>query len=102
MKKSMRAATAALLFGGALALGMPTAVAAPVQGESAEDAVSRLEREGYNVVVTRTGTAPLDQCQVGSIRRGRDVMSWDRGQPWTDGLVPTYQQNVHLEARCPS
>lgn len=62
----------AVLAGGALsamALGFPAAApAAPLGVGSAQDTADELEGLGYDVVIDRTGTAPLDRCTVRSVR----------------------------------
>src|SRR3984893_3670741 len=48
----------------------PAGVAAgsPAQGGNAYATIGQLEREGYNVIVDRLGSAPLNQCFVTSVR----------------------------------
>ncbi|MGW4101326.1 hypothetical protein [Mycobacterium sp. NPDC004974] len=62
----------AALAGGALsalALGFPAAtLAAPSGVGSAQDTANELKRQGFDVVIYRAGTAPLDRCTVSSVR----------------------------------
>ena len=62
-------AVATALTTGAVALA-GSAAAAPT-GPSVEDTVRSLESSGYNVVVNRTGAAPLSQCTVSAVRPGQ-------------------------------
>jgi len=62
-------AVAGALAAGALGLTGP-AMAAPT-GPSVEDTVQRLEDSGYNVIVNKTGAAPLSGCTVASVRQGQ-------------------------------
>ncbi|MCV7170213.1 MULTISPECIES: hypothetical protein [Mycolicibacterium] len=54
----------------ALALGTPTALAAPAGVGSAEETAAVLERSGYRVVVDKVGDLPLDQCSVAAVQPG--------------------------------
>jgi hypothetical protein len=44
------------------------ATAEPTQAGNAYAAIGTLEGEGYDVIVDRVGSAPLDQCIVTSVR----------------------------------
>ncbi len=69
MKKfTITTAAAAALTAGVLGLAAP-ALAAPTGG-NADETISALEAQGNRVVVTRQGSAPLDQSSVVSITRG--------------------------------
>ncbi len=46
------------------------AAAAPTGPSEVEDTVQRLQAEDYNVIVNRTGGAPLSHCMVTSVRPG--------------------------------
>ncbi|WP_231376683.1 hypothetical protein [Mycobacterium sp. 141] len=43
-------------------------MASPSGVGSAQDTMSELEHDGYQVVVTRQGTAPLERCTVNSVQ----------------------------------
>lgn len=62
----------AVVAGGALsalALGFPAAtLAAPSGVGSAQDTADELARQGFDVVIYRSGMASLDRCTVASIR----------------------------------
>ena len=63
----------------ALAAGACGVIAAPAaiaSAETAQEAISRLESEGYTVNIDRIGTAPLDKCAVTSIRNPQQVTQW--------------------------
>jgi hypothetical protein len=55
-------------------IGAPAGLAAA--DENAQEAISRLQSEGYTVNVDRIGTAPLEQCVVTSIRNPQQVKQW--------------------------
>lgn len=77
----------ATIAGGALSaftLGLAApAMASPSGVGSAQDTMAELEHDGYQVVVTRQGAAPLERCTVNSV------------QP-----LPVVQPMVLLTARC--
>jgi hypothetical protein len=62
-----------------LGLASP-AQAAPTGPGNAEQTISRLEAQGYHVIVNRMGSAPLDQATVVAVRPGQTY-------PRTDGAV---------------
>jgi hypothetical protein len=65
---------ATVLAGGlaAAVIGLASpAVAAPSGPGNAQDTISQLEQQGYNVIVNRIGTTPLDQATVVAVRPGQ-------------------------------
>lgn len=79
--------TGAVLAGGALsalALGIPaSALATPSGVGSAQDTADELERQGFDVIIYRAGTAALDRCTVSSVRPAQIL-----------------RQTVYLSANC--
>jgi len=63
MRAALGAAALALAF-------TPTAVATaqPTTSGEAEQTISRLESEGYDVIVDRVGSGDLSQCEVTGVR----------------------------------
>src|SRR6478672_9976551 len=63
------------VIGGALAtaaLGLAgAAAAAPSGGLDASRTIGQLQARGFDVVVNKLGTAPLDQCAVSAVRPGQ-------------------------------
>lgn len=51
------------------AIGTPAA--APTGPSAVDDTVRTLEAEGYNVIINRTGAAPLSRCDVDAVRPGQ-------------------------------
>ena len=45
--------------------------AAPTGPSSVDQTVQTLEASGYNVIVNRSGAAPLSQCTVSAVRPGQ-------------------------------
>lgn len=85
-------ASAALAFGGA-------ASAAPTGPSTVDDTVNTLKSSGYNVVVNRTGAAPLSQCSVASVRPGQTHSTTDtRGGSSLKTTVTS--QTVYVDVTC--
>lgn len=62
----------------AAALGLAGAAqAAPTEAAQAEGTVKALEAQGYNVILSRTGTAPLSACTVASVQPGHTYSTVD-------------------------
>lgn len=66
-----------------LGLAAP-AQAAPTGPGNADETISELEAQGYDVVVNRIGSAPLDQATVVAIRPGQTYSRTDRSGPGDD------------------
>lgn len=67
------AAVAALLAAGVIAAPAGLAVAQPATAGTAQQTIGLLEADGYNVVIDRVGSAPIDQCIVTSVRNPKTV-----------------------------
>jgi hypothetical protein len=80
-----RAATfTSVLAGGltAAVLGLAApAGAAPTGPGNAQETINQLQADGYNVVVNRIGTTPLDQAAVVAVRPGQTYSRTDSGTP---------------------
>lgn len=62
----------------AAALGLAgVGQAAPTEATQAEGTVKALEAQGYNVILNRTGTAPLSACTVASVQPGHTYSTVD-------------------------
>jgi len=75
---------AALAAGGlaGMTFGLaPPALAAPAEVESAPDTVSRLESDGYTVILNKVGSAALSECIVTAVRPGQSYVRTDSGIP---------------------
>jgi hypothetical protein len=71
-----------------LGLASP-AQAAPTGPGNAEQAISQLQAQGYNVIVNRIGSAPLDQATVVAVRPGQTFSRTDSGAPGAGNDVVT-------------
>jgi hypothetical protein len=77
MKKIGIATVAASALAAAI-IGLAAPVqAAPSGPGSAEQTISDLQSQGYNVIVNRLGNAPLDQARVVAVRPGQTFSQTD-------------------------
>ena len=53
--------------------GAALAMAGPASAETAQETISRLQSQGYTVTIDKIGTAPIDACQVTSVRNPQSV-----------------------------
>ena len=88
-------AAAAVGFAGA-------ASAAPSGPGTAEQTVRDLRAEGVTVILSKNGTAPLDQCTVDAIRPGQTFARMDSGAPGAmDDIVTTVTATtVYVDVSC--
>jgi hypothetical protein len=90
--------TTTALASGFVALAA-VANAAPTGPSQVDDTVRSLEAEGYNVIVNRTGAAPLSQCSVSAVRPGQTHSTTDsRGGGSINTTVTS--QTVYLDIAC--
>jgi hypothetical protein len=90
--------TTTALASGFVALAA-VANAAPTGPSQVDDTVRSLEAEGYNVIVNRTGAAPLSQCSVSSVRPGQTHQTTDsRGGSSLNTTVTS--QTVYVDVTC--
>lgn len=89
----------------AAALGLTaTANAAPAGPSTVDATINQLRSQGFDVIVNRVGTAPMEQCTVSAVRPGQRFSRTDTGsgQPgaW-DELVTTVTSNtVYVDIAC--
>ena len=95
------AATAAALFTAAVAASVPApAAAAPSGPSNAQDTVNSLKAQGYSVILSRTGTAPLTQCLVHAIRPGQEVTRSDSSGPGDTFTTVVVSKSIYLDVKC--
>jgi hypothetical protein len=81
MKKLGLAALAAGSLVG-MTLGLASsALAMPVEVESAPDTINRLQSEGYTVIIEKVGSGALSDCTVTAVRPGQTFTRTDSGIP---------------------
>src|SRR5262245_30214188 len=88
-------ATAALALAG-------TAGAAPSGAPDASQTVRQLQARGFDVIVNKLGTAPLDQCVVSAVRPGQTFSRTASGAPGAmDDIVTTVTaMTVYVDVAC--
>jgi hypothetical protein len=88
-------ATASLGLAGA-------AAAAPSGGLDASQMIGQLQARGFDVVVNKLGTGPLDQCAVSAVRPGQTFARMDSGSPGAmDDIVTTVTaMTVYVDVEC--
>ena len=73
--------------------------AAPSGPSSVDQTVQTLRSSGYNVIVNRTGAAPLSQCTVSGVRSGQTHSTEDsRGGGSINTTVTS--QTVYVDVAC--
>jgi EAL domain-containing protein (putative c-di-GMP-specific phosphodiesterase class I) len=81
---------------------MPTAVATAQPTGDAEQTISRLESEGYDVIVDRVGTGDLSQCKVTGVRHPQTltqtiVTGHDHNR---DVVTVVVSKSIHVTLDC--
>jgi hypothetical protein len=103
---TMKSLVITTLAAGALsaaALGLAGAANAAPSGPSTVQAtVSQLQSQGYQVIVNRVGTAPLDQCTISGVRPGQTYSRTDSGVPGAGSAIVTTVTNksVYVDVTC--
>ena len=98
-------ATAAISVGAlaSAALGLASAAsAAPAGPATADQTVSQLQNNGYQVILNKFGTASLNQCTVNAVRPGQTYSRTDSGAPGAgDDLITTVTgKTVYIDVKC--
>ena len=73
--------------------------AAPTGPGSAQDTISRLQADGYNVIVNRVGTTPLDQATVVAVRPGQTYSRTDSGTPGDSLETTVTDKTVYVDVK---
>jgi hypothetical protein len=89
------------LVAASLGLAAP-AVTAPSGPGTVQDTVNSLQASGYQVIVSKVGNAPLEQCTVTAVRPGQTYSRTDSGVPGAGNDVVTTVTNktVYVDVRC--
>jgi hypothetical protein len=83
-------------------LGFAGAANAAPSGVTAAQTVGQLQSQGFDVIVHKVGTAPLDQCVVNAVRPGQTFARMGSGAPGAmDDIVTTVTaKTVYLDVAC--
>src|SRR5690349_16087592 len=99
MKKFGFATVAASALSAAfLGLAAP-ALAAPTGPGNAQDTISKLEADGYKVIVNRIGSAPLEQASVVAVRSGQTYSRTDHSGPGDDLSTKLLSKTVYVDVK---
>lgn len=66
-----------------------SAHAAPTGPQAADQVISQLHSQGYQVIVNKVGAAPLASCQVSAVRPGQTYARTDSGAPGAGSSLVT-------------
>jgi hypothetical protein len=91
--------TAALFGSAAIVLAAPV-IASPAGPSSVETTVNGLKADGYDVILNRTGAAPLSQCTVSAVRPGHNVTRTDSGNPGDALATTVVSKTVYVDVAC--
>jgi hypothetical protein len=81
-----------------LGLAAP-ADAAPSGPGNAQDTISKLEAQGYNVIINHVGSTPLEQASVVSVRPGQTFSRTDSGNPGDDLATTVLDKTVYVDVK---
>lgn len=97
MKKfECAAVVAGALTAAIVGLAAPAA-AAPSGVGNAQNTIKELEAQGYHVIISKLGTAPLDRSAVVAIRPGQTYSRTDSGSPGDDLITTVTGKTVYVE-----
>ena len=93
----------ATVFAGGLTaavLGMAaSAGAAPTGPGNAQETINQLHADGYNVIVNRVGTTPLDQATIVAVRPGQTYSRTDSGNPGDSLETTVTAKTVYVDVK---
>lgn len=81
-----------------LGLAAP-AVAAPTGPGNAQETISDLKADGYNVIVNRVGGTPLEQATVVAVRPGQTYSRTDSGNPGDSLQTTVTNKTVYVDVK---
>ena len=81
-----------------LGLAAP-AGAAPTGPGNAQETITELQADGYNVIVNRVGTTPLEQATVVAVRPGQTYSRTDSGNPGDSLATTVTSKTVYVDVR---
>jgi hypothetical protein len=86
------------LVAAVLGLAAP-ADAAPSGPGSAQDTISKLEAQGYNVIINHVGSTPLQEASVVAVRPGQTFSRTDSGNPGDDLATTVLDKTVYVDVK---
>jgi hypothetical protein len=100
---SITTVTAGALALAGFGLALPgVAYAAPTGAATVDQTVSRLQAQGFQVVLDKVGAAPLEQCSVSAVRPGQTFSRTDSGFPGAgdDIMTTVTNKTVYVDVKC--
>jgi hypothetical protein len=73
--------------------------AAPTGPGNAQETINQLQADGYNVIVNRVGTAPLEQATVVAVRPGQTYSRTDSGIPGDSFGTTVTGKTVYVDVK---
>ena len=94
-------------FANLLASGLTAAIlglaapasAAPTGPGNAHETINQLQADGYNVIVNRTGSTPLDQATVVAVRPGHTYSRTDSGTPGDSLETTVTDRTIYVDVK---
>jgi hypothetical protein len=86
------------LVAAVLGLAAP-ADAAPSGPGNAQDTISKLEAQGYNVIINHVGSTPLQEASVVAVRPGQTFSRTDSGNPGDDLATTVLDKTVYVDVK---
>ncbi len=99
MKKIGLAIIAASGLAAAILGSAAPAWAAPAGPGNAQETITELQADGYNVIVNRVGTTPLEQATVVAVRPGQTYSRTDSGNPGDSLATTVTSKTVYVDIR---
>ena len=66
---------------------------------NAQETITELQADGYNVIVNRVGTTPLEQATVVAVRPGQTYSRTDSGNPGDSLATTVTSKTVYVDVR---
>jgi hypothetical protein len=78
------------------------ATAEPTQNGNAYATIGTLEDEGYDVIIDRVGSAPLNQCIVTSVRNPQEQTRtfWVGEGKWRRLITVVVSRSINVSLNC--
>lgn len=102
MKKLAVSAAVAGALATVMFSSIAAANAAPTGARTVDQIVEQLRSQGYQVILSKVGTAPLDRCSVSAVRPGHTYSRTDSGAPGAgDDIVTTVREmTAYVDVNC--
>ena len=100
----MKSFTLSVIAAGAAGLAFAGVASAAPMGPDVSRTVKSLQAQGFQVIVNKTGDAPLDQCAVDAVRPGQTYQRMESEVPGPLGHMGVTTivtgKTVYLDVSC--